>query len=84
MKHAFIAAHQVMPHQHHQPLRGELPQDGAKAARVYRPGAADRRVVVLPGVFAGMNCTKIGLPGKRILSKRRGLLEVLFSCENRL
>ena len=27
----------------------------------------------------GMNCIKIGLPGKLILSKRKGLLEVLFS-----
>ena len=28
---------------------------------------------------AGMNCIKIGLPGKLILSKRKGLLEVLFA-----
>ena len=28
---------------------------------------------------AGGNCIKIGLPGKLILSKRKGLLEVLFS-----
>ena len=27
----------------------------------------------------GMNCIKIGLPGKLILSKRKGILEVLFS-----
>ena len=27
----------------------------------------------------GMNCIKIGLPGKLIPSKRKGLLEVLFS-----
>ena len=27
----------------------------------------------------GMNCIKIGLPGKVILSKRKGLREVLFS-----
>ena len=27
----------------------------------------------------GNNCIKIGLPGKRILSKRKGLGEVLFS-----
>ena len=27
----------------------------------------------------GMNCIRIGLPGKPILSKRKGLLEVLFS-----
>ena len=31
------------------------------------------------GVFAGTNCIKIGLPGKLILSKRKGLREVLFS-----
>ena len=28
---------------------------------------------------AGMNCIKIGLPGKLMLSKRKGLWEVLFS-----
>ena len=28
---------------------------------------------------SGMNCIKIGLPGKQIVSKRRGLREVLFS-----
>ena len=28
---------------------------------------------------AGMNCIKKGLPGKLILSKRKGLWEVLFS-----
>ena len=28
---------------------------------------------------AGGNCIKIGLPGKLILSKRKGLREVLFS-----
>ena len=49
-----IAAHQVMPHQHHQPLRGELPEDGAEVARVDRPGAPDRRVFVVHGVLAGM------------------------------
>ena len=27
----------------------------------------------------GMNCIKIGLPGKLILSKRKALCEVLFS-----
>ena len=27
----------------------------------------------------GMNCVKIGLPGKLILRKRKGLWEVLFS-----
>ena len=30
-------------------------------------------------IVAGGNCIKIGLPGKLILSKRKGLLEVLFS-----
>ena len=29
--------------------------------------------------YPGMNCIKIGLPGKLILSKRKGLREVLFS-----
>ena len=27
----------------------------------------------------GMNCIKIGLPGKSILSKRKGLREIIFS-----
>ena len=31
------------------------------------------------GVTAGMNCIKIGLPGQLIFSKRKGLLEGLFS-----
>ena len=31
------------------------------------------------GLSPGMNCIKIGLPGKLILSKRKGLREVLFS-----
>ena len=31
--------------------------------------------------ISGTNCIKIGLPGKLILSKRKGLGEVLFSCE---
>ena len=29
--------------------------------------------------LSGTNCIKIGLPGKLILSKRKGLLEFLFS-----
>ena len=33
---------------------------------------------VLPG-GAGTNCIEIGLPGKLILSERKGLCEVLFS-----
>ena len=35
--------------------------------------------VVLVGGRPGGNCIKIGLPGKLILSKRKGLREVLFS-----
>ena len=31
------------------------------------------------GGTTGGNCLKIGLPGKLILSKRKGLREVLFS-----
>ena len=34
---------------------------------------------LLPGGHSGTNCIKIGLPGKLILSKRKGLLEVQFS-----
>ena len=41
--------------------------------RLRHPGA---RRQVQP---AGINCIKIGLPGKLILSKRKGLWEVLFS-----
>ena len=29
--------------------------------------------------YTGTNCIEIGLPGKLILSKRKGLQEVLFS-----
>ena len=39
------------------------------------PGRALLRRVLPPG----MNCIKIGLPGKLILSKRKGLREVIFS-----
>ena len=35
----------------------------------------------LDGKVPGRNCIKIGLPGKLILSKRKGLQEVLFSKE---
>ena len=42
-------------------------------------GAAERGAGVLQGVRAGMNCIKIGLPGKLILSKIKGLPEDLFS-----
>ena len=44
-----------------------LPQPARRPERRARPGEP------------GMNCIKIGLPGKLILSKRKGLLEVLFS-----
>ena len=33
----------------------------------------------LAAKYPGTNCIKIGLPGKLILSKRKGLREVLFS-----
>ena len=37
-------------------------------------------LLVLEGdVLSGGNCIEIGLPGKLILSKRKGLREVLFS-----
>ena len=49
--------------------------------RTERPGGGDRvggvhRRVGRGG--AGMNCIKLGLPGKLMLSKRKGLQEVLF------
>ena len=37
------------------------------------------RLPPLPRWHHGMNCIKIGLPGKLIFSKRKGLREVLFS-----
>ena len=37
------------------------------------------RVLAECACTSGTNCLKIGLPGKLILSKRKGLLEVLFS-----
>ena len=42
-----------------------------QAAPAKAEGGRERR--------AGMNCIQIGLPEKLILSKRKGLLEVLFS-----
>ena len=55
--------------------------DGGQDAVVLVPVVV---VVVLEAEGAavagpGGNCIKIGLPGKLILSKRKGLLEVLFS-----
>ena len=38
-----------------------------------------RLAAAAPDVHSGTNCIKIGLLGKSILSKRRGLWEVLFS-----
>ena len=35
--------------------------------------------VIPPRNCPGMSCIKIGLPGKEILSKRKGLREVIFS-----
>ena len=43
-----------------------------------RVGAV-HRVGDVAAELPGGNCIKIGLPGKRILSKRKGLREVLFS-----
>ena len=53
---------------------GDGAADGHRDARA-EPHREDGR---LPGE-PGMNCVEIGLPGKRILSKRKGLREVLFS-----
>ena len=39
----------------------------------------DAAVASLRSAYPGTNCIKIGLPGKLILSKRKGLMEVLFS-----
>ena len=45
------------------------------------PGVLAARGVPAPGGArgsAGMNCVKTGLPGKLILSKRKGLQEIIF------
>ena len=43
-------------------------------------GVPDRvRELFVRGAVPGTNCIKIGLPGKLILSKRKGLREVQFS-----
>ena len=48
--------------------------------RVGHPAALRLREHVPAGQQRpGTNCIKIGLPGKLILSKRKGLLEVIFS-----
>ena len=39
----------------------------------------DDGIGINPSQTAGTNCIKIGLPGKLILSRRKGLPEVLFS-----
>ena len=43
------------------------------------PILLEETVTRLESRGAGTNCIKIGLPGKVILSKRKGLREVLFS-----
>ena len=48
------------------------PQERDRSAHEQRPHAGRAEQT-------GMNCTKIGLPGKLILSKRKGLQKVLFS-----
>ena len=46
-----------------------------------RGGFLSKRRFVEMGIFgcSGGNCMKIGLPGKLILGKRKGLQEVIFS-----
>ena len=50
--------------------------DSIELAEDALEGAA---VTVLTTATAGTNCIKIGLPGKLILSERKGLREVIFS-----
>ena len=49
--------------------------------RGHRAGAARGHHLLRagPGLRPGTNCIKIGLPGKLMLSKRKGLPEDLFS-----
>ena len=54
-----------------------VPQDGVEVAR--RLLAVDGVLAHLLLVHLEANCIKIGLPGKLILSKSKGLREVLFS-----
>ena len=51
----------------------------AAAAATATAEATHEHGVAGVGVQPGTNCLKIGLPGKLILGKRKGLLEVLFS-----
>ena len=56
--------------------------DGAHNKPTFDPAPLGLSVLVggdVVGEAAGRNCIKIGLPGKLILSERKGLLEVLFS-----
>ena len=58
-------------------MRGLLPPPLRRVVRL--------QLLVLPAAAAptaaGGNCIKIGLPGKLILSERKGLREVLFSLK---
>ena len=49
-------------------------KEAKKEARLAKSGGK-----ASPKKKTGTNCIKIGLPGKLILSKRKGLREVLFS-----
>ena len=52
---------------------------GGRGDRGHQPGQVQEGAAGDGGGRAGTNCIKIGLPGKLILSKRKGLREVLFS-----
>ena len=69
-------------HFHHNNWYRRLLEIGAKLVLDPRVGLwallAGVQVPLLPQLPGG-SCIKIGLPGKLHLSKRKGLLEVLFS-----
>ena len=56
------------------PLKAGVREGELLRERALQPEGADD-----PRDEPGMNCIKIGLPGKLILSKRKGLRVVLFS-----
>ena len=61
-------------------MRGfETSEFAARTQRLQTAMAAQGLDALMLTTEAGMNCIKIGLPRKLILSKRKGLREVIFT-----
>ena len=64
-----------------EPVDGEVQDEAPAVEPLLRRAHRPQLGVALGRLDPGGNCIKIGLPGKSILSKRKGLLEVIFSSK---